>query len=92
MSQYLLAEANQNFAKLYHQALDDREIVFIQEAGEQVALIAADELNSLLETAYLLKSSNNAQRLLAALQRAKTQDLPAQDIAALKRKLMPQGV
>ncbi|SEH09012.1 type II toxin-antitoxin system Phd/YefM family antitoxin [Candidatus Venteria ishoeyi] len=65
-------------SKLYHQAIDDREIIFIQagESQEQVALIAADELDSLLETAHLLKSPNNAQRLLTALQRAKNQDLP----------------
>lgn len=36
----------------------------------KVALIAADELTSLLETAYLLRSPKNAERLLAALGRA----------------------
>lgn len=38
--------------------------------GEDVALIAADELSSLIETAYLLRSRANAQRLLDALGRA----------------------
>ncbi|SEH07671.1 type II toxin-antitoxin system Phd/YefM family antitoxin [Candidatus Venteria ishoeyi] len=86
----LLTEASDNFTKLYHQAIDDREIIFIQEADtqEQVALIAADELSSLLETAYLLKSPNNAQRLLTALQRAKSQELPTQNIEKLKSTLM----
>jgi len=86
----LLKEANSNFSKLYYQAIDNREIIFIQaeDSQEQVALIAADELNNLLETAHLLKSPNNAQRLLTALQRAKTEKLAIQDIEALKHELM----
>ena len=38
--------------------------------GENVALISEDELNSLLETAHLLRSPRNARRLAAALERA----------------------
>ena len=37
---------------------------------EAVALIAADELPGWLETAHLLKSPNNARRLLEASDRA----------------------
>lgn len=33
-------------------------------------MIAADELESLVETAHLLRSSENAERLLRALSRA----------------------
>ena len=83
-----LSDANKNFSKLYHQVLDDREVIFIQENDEQVALIAADELSSLLETAYLLRSPNNAERLLTALQRAKNLSLPVQDMANLKQQLL----
>ena len=36
---------------------------------DNVALIAADELNGLLETAHLLRSDRNAQRLQTALLR-----------------------
>jgi len=36
-----------------------------------MALIPADELGSLRETAYLLRSPQNAARLLAALTRAR---------------------
>ena len=88
----LLTEASNNFSKLYHQVIDNREIIFIQSADtqEQVALIAADELNNLLETAHLLKSPNNAQRLLATLQRAKTQKLPTQSIEELKHELLSE--
>jgi len=49
----------------------DREIVIIQRDGEEdVAMIAASDLSSLLETAYLLRSPANAKRLLSALHRA----------------------
>jgi antitoxin YefM len=36
-----------------------------------MALLPADELNSLQETAYLLRSPANAERLLAALVRGR---------------------
>jgi antitoxin YefM len=43
-------------------------VVVIQRRGEEeVAMIAASELESLMETAYLLRSPANAERLLAAL-------------------------
>ena len=38
--------------------------------GENVALISEAELNSLLETAHLLRSPRNARRLVTALERA----------------------
>ena len=44
--------------------------VLSRRGAEDVALIAADELASLEETAHLLRSPKNAARLLTALQRA----------------------
>lgn len=64
--------ARANLAKLLDSTIEDREIVLIRRRGaKSVALIAADELESLLETAYLLRSPKNAERLLTALQRAR---------------------
>ncbi|MCP9818173.1 hypothetical protein KBZ18_01540 [Synechococcus sp. Cruz-9H2] len=40
--------------------------------GGDLALVAADELEGLLETAHLLRSPRNAERLLSALERART--------------------
>jgi len=49
----------------------NREVVVIRRQGHQdAALIAADELSSLVESAYLLRSPANARRLLDALARA----------------------
>lgn len=64
-------QARANLASLLDQATDDREIIIIRRRDKAaVALISAEELTSLLETAYLLRSPANAQRLLTALNRA----------------------
>jgi antitoxin YefM len=64
-------QASRDLAKLLDRVTDDREIVVIDRPGsEGVALVAADELSGLLETAHLLRSPKNAERLLAALKRA----------------------
>ena len=63
--------ARVHLARLYDQAVEDREVVVIQRRGkEPVAMLAASELTSLQETAYLLRSPKNARRLLRALHRA----------------------
>lgn len=65
------SQARANFATLWDKVTQDREIVIIERRGaDSVALVAADELNSILETAHLLRSPKNAERLLSALNRA----------------------
>jgi antitoxin YefM len=64
-------QARAGLAKLLDQVTHNHEIVVIQRRGEEeVAMIAASELVSLMETAYLLRSPANAERLLTALGRA----------------------
>lgn len=64
-------EARANLARLWDQATQDRETVIITRRGaDDVAMIAADELASLQETAHLLRSPANAARLLTALEQA----------------------
>ncbi|MBW3622939.1 MAG: type II toxin-antitoxin system Phd/YefM family antitoxin [Armatimonadetes bacterium] len=63
--------ARANLARLCEEATQNRETVIIHRRGaDPIALIAADELSSLLETAHLLRSPKNAERLLSALERA----------------------
>lgn len=51
--------------------VDDREVVVVKRRGARdVAIIAADELASIMETEYLLRSPKNAQRLREALRDA----------------------
>jgi len=64
-------EARARLAPLCDAVVNDREPVIITRRGaEDVALIAADALASLLETAHLLRSPANARRLEAAYDRA----------------------
>ena len=63
--------ARANLARLCDRVTEERETVIITRRGRaEVALIAADELASLEETAHLLRSPENASRLLTALNRA----------------------
>lgn len=50
---------------------NDQEIVIVRRRrSADVAMIPAQELTSLMETAHLLRSPKNAQRLLKAMRRA----------------------
>jgi len=61
-------ELRQNLASYLDRVVDDREVVVVKRRGARdVAIIAADELAGLEETAYLLRSPANARRLLESL-------------------------
>ena len=88
MIQTTYAEALTSLAQLMDEVTDNRDVVIIQrDDAEDVALIAADELRSLLETAYLLRSPKNAHRLLTALDRAQNRQVAPQTIEDLRREV-----
>lgn len=59
--------ARRNLATLMDQVTDTHEPVVIRRRGkEAVALVAASDLNSWMETDYLLRSPKNAERLRRA--------------------------
>jgi antitoxin YefM len=65
------SEARENLASVIEEVLSTREQIVIQRRGyEAVAMIPADELSGLIETAHLLRSPKNAKRLLEALLRS----------------------
>jgi antitoxin YefM len=67
--------ARANLARLLDEVTENRETVVIRRRkGEAVAMMAASELRSLMETAHLLRSPRNAERLLGALARARALD------------------
>lgn len=81
-------DARARFAGLCDEASINREIVIIKRRGsEDVALIAADELESLQETAHLLRSPENARRLLAALERALQRSEKADSLESLRNEM-----
>jgi antitoxin YefM len=80
--------ARANLATLCNEVAATRDIVIIRRRGaEDVALVAATELRSLMETAHLLRSPRNAARLLRALRRAKRRTLKPSNVAKLRRDL-----
>lgn len=80
------SQAREQLKTLMDRAVDDREVVFVRRrSGDAVALIAADELKSLMETAHLLRSPKNAERLLAALARARDGDIAPSTVDALEQ-------
>ena len=86
--QVTYSEARANLAKLWDEIAQNRETVVITRRGsENVALISAAELSSLEETAYLLRSPKNAERLLTTLLRVKKGEGEPQSIEALKAEV-----
>ena len=81
-------QARANLASLWDQVTQDREMVIIQRRGaEDVVLIAAAELTGVLETAHLLRSPRNAERLLRALARSEHGEGRPQCIDELKEEV-----
>jgi antitoxin YefM len=80
--------ARERLADLWQRVEEDRETVVITRRGHaDVALVAADELAGLLETAHLLRSPANARRLLTALQQALGDKGKVRSVAELKQDL-----
>jgi len=64
------SESRAKYAETLNRVVDDREEVVITRAGhDPVVMVALDDYESLKETAYLLKSPENARRLLASIDR-----------------------
>ena len=63
---------------------DDNEIIVInRNKTAMVAMIAMSELESILETAHLLRSPKNRRRLFAAYQRAEEQTVKPSSLEEL---------
>jgi antitoxin YefM len=79
--------ARANFATLCDKVSRSREPVIIKRRGAaDVALVDAAELRGLTETAHLLRSPKNAQRLMAAIVRARNQSQRPETIESLRRE------
>jgi antitoxin YefM len=64
------SESRAKYAETLSAVVDDREEVIITRAGhDPVVMVALDDYQSLKETAYLLRSPENARRLLASIDR-----------------------
>mgnify|MGYP006346368101 FL=1 len=60
--------ARANLAATMNRVCDDHEALIITRNGEQsVVMMSLEDYKALEETAYLLRSPKNAQRLLASI-------------------------
>lgn len=79
--------ARENLASLCDEVAENKEVVIITRRGAaDVALVSADELSGLLETAHLLRSSRNAERLLTALNRARSRSVKPKNVRSLRQE------
>ena len=63
-------ESRARYAETLTAVVEDREEVVITRAWhEPVVIVSLDDYQSLKETAYLLRSPENARRLLSAIDR-----------------------
>ncbi|HEV1287073.1 MAG TPA: type II toxin-antitoxin system prevent-host-death family antitoxin [Bryobacteraceae bacterium] len=82
------SKLREELASFLDRVSDDREVVVVKRRnGKNVALIDADELSSLVETAYLLSSPRNAERLLSALRRSERGEGKPQTLDQLRREI-----
>ena len=82
------SNARATLASLCDEVASTREPVIIRRRNaEDVALVSADELESLLETAHLLRSPKNAERLLRAMARAVGREIRPSSIDELRVEL-----
>lgn len=64
------SESRAKYAETLNSVVDDREEVIVTRAGhDPVVIVSLDDYESLKETAYLLRSPENARRLLASIDR-----------------------
>ena len=80
-------DAEANLENLCDRAVETGELIVINRPnGKNAILISKAELESLLETLYLLRSPVNATRLLTALKKAKARVIQPQTLDKICKK------
>jgi antitoxin YefM len=78
----------ENLASVMDRIVNDREVIIVRrKRGQRVAMIAADELSSLLETAHLLRSPRNAERLIKSLNSSKRRKGKPESLNKLRQEM-----
>lgn len=69
MNALTYTKTRQHFADVMRQVNDDHEpVVVTSQRGKPVVIISLDDYRSLEETAYLLRNSTGAKRLLESVE------------------------
>lgn len=74
------SEARRRLFPLIREVNDDRSAVVIVSTGGNAVLVSEDEWNSIQETAYLLRSPKNAERLRESLSRVRRGEVEPHDL------------
>ncbi|MBM3762603.1 MAG: type II toxin-antitoxin system prevent-host-death family antitoxin [Acidobacteria bacterium] len=83
---------SENLASVLDEVVDQQETVIVRRKGSRdVALIPASELAGLLETAHLLRSPQNAKRLLSALRRSRAGNVKPRDTKVLRKEILGEA-
>ena len=81
-------EARARLAGIWDEVETSREPAILERRGhDTMALLPAEELRSLQETVYLLRSPKNAVRLLSALDRSRQGRTSPADLESLAEEL-----
>jgi antitoxin YefM len=82
------SKLREELASFLDRVSDDREVVVVKRRkGKDVAIIDAQELSSLLETAHLLRSPRNADRILRALRRSERGEGKRQTVDQFRKEV-----
>lgn len=74
-------EARQNLASKMDEVCDTHEpLIITRRKAEAVVMMSLQDYNSIAETAYLLKSPANADRLRASIRAAEAGDIEPHDL------------
>jgi antitoxin YefM len=88
MTETTYTNLRQNLASVLDRVVNDREVVIVRRKGDKkVAMVPADELAGLMETAHLLRSPRNAKRVLSALRRATSRKGKPESLDKLRQEL-----
>ena len=88
MTETSYTNLRQRLASVLDRVTDDHEVVIVRRKGDKkVALVPAEDLAGLIETAHLLRSPKNAQRLLTALRRATARKGKPEPLEKLRREM-----
>ena len=81
-------QLRERLASVLDRVVEDQEVVVVRRRGaKDVALVPAAELSSLMETAHLLRSPKNAQRLIRTLRRAERRAGKPESLDKLRREM-----
>lgn len=88
MTETSYTNLRQSLASILDRVANDHEVVIVRRKGDKrVAMVPADELAGLVETAHLLRSPRNARRLLTALRRATSRTAKAEPLEKFRREI-----